>query len=188
VQGFNEFQAVDQQIARLVDQYVFCSNAIGEHCTTAGKVNPAKGCTIYPGVVDVEKWSQPYDTSQIRREFGWTDQDFIVGNIGRLVGWKGQDVFLKALAEVKREIPDVKGLLVGEPDKMDEGPNGEPSPFYQHLLALTESLNLADNVHFAGFRSDIPEILATIDVLVHSSTEPEPFATAVIEGMMAVVL
>jgi glycosyltransferase involved in cell wall biosynthesis len=53
------------------------------------------------------------------------------------------------------------------------------------LLALTASLGLTDNVYFTGFRSDIPEILTAIDVLVHSSTEPEPFATAIIEGMMA---
>lgn len=183
-QGFSEFQAVDRQIVRLLDHCVFCSNAIGEHYMTC-KAIPAKSCTIYPGIVDVEKWSRPYDISQLRREFGWTDRDFVVGNIGRLVGWKGQDVFLKALAEVKREVPDVKGLLVGEPDKAEEGPNGEPSPFYQHLLALTKSLNLSDNVYFTGFRSDIPKILAAIDVLVHSSTEPEPFATAVLEGMMA---
>jgi glycosyltransferase involved in cell wall biosynthesis len=184
-QGFSEFQAVDRQIARLIDQYVFCSNAVGEHCMTLGGVIPAKSCTIYPGVPDVEKWFRPYDASRILREFGWSDQDFIVGNVGRLVDWKGQDVFLKAMAEVKREIPDVKGLLVGEPDKTEEGPNGEPSPFYQHLLALTESLKLTDNVCFTGFRSDIPGILAAVDVLVHSSTEPEPFAATVIEGMMA---
>jgi glycosyltransferase involved in cell wall biosynthesis len=185
VQGFNEFQAADRQIAHYVDQFVFCSNAIGEHCMTSGGVTPTKTCTIYPGVVDVEKWSLPYDASQIRREFGWTDQDFVVGNVGRLVGWKGQDVFLKALAGVKQEVPDVKGLIVGEPDKTEEGPNGKPSPFYRHLLALTASLGLTDNVYFTGFRSDIPEILTAIDVLVHSSTEPEPFATAIIEGMMA---
>lgn len=185
VQGFNEFQAVDRQIARLVDHYVFCSNAIGEYCRTSGGIKSAAAHTIYPGVVDVEKWSLPYDASRVRRELGWTDQDFVVGNVGRLVGWKGQDVFLKALAEVKREIPDVKGLVVGEPDRVDGVIQGESSPFYQHLLGLTESLNLTDNVRFTGFRSDIPEVLATIDVLVHSSTEPEPFATAVIEGMMA---
>lgn len=185
VQGFNEFQAVDWQIARLVDQFVYCSNAIGEHCTPPNGVPSANACTIYPGVVDVEKWSRPYDASRIRREFGWTDRDFVVGVIGRLVGWKGQDVFLRALAEVKREVPNVKGLLVGKPDTAHGGPDGELSSFYLHLLALTESLGLSDNVHFAGFRSDIPEILAALDVLVHSSTEPEPFATAVIEGMMA---
>jgi glycosyltransferase involved in cell wall biosynthesis len=184
-QNFSEFQAVDRHIARFIDRYVFCSNAIGEHCIKLGKAVPARGCTIYPGVPEVAKWSQPYDTAKIRRELGWSDQDFIAGNIGRLVSWKGQDVFLKALAEVKREVPDIKGLLVGDPTEQSEGQNEQPVSFYEQLLALTESLSLTDNVHFTGFRSDIPQILASVDVFVHSSSEPEPFGTAVIEAMMA---
>ncbi len=175
-QNFSEFQAVDRQIARFIDRYVFCSNAIGEHCVRLGGAVPTRGCTIYPGVVDGGRWSRPYDTSKVRREIGWADKDFIVGNIGRLVSWKGQDVFLKALAEVKREVASIKGLVVG-------GPTG--SPFYERLLALRESLNLTDNVHFTGYRSDIPQILASVDVFVHSSSDPEPFATAAIEAMMS---
>ena len=175
-QNFSEFQAADRYLARFVNQYVHCSNAIGKHCMAQGGSVPQKACTIYPGVVDVEKWSRPYDTSLVRREFGLSDEDFVVGNIGRLTPWKGQDVFLKALAEVKREAPDVKGLIVGGPTD---------SPFYKELLALTESLNLADNVYYTGFRDDIPQVLASVDVLAHSSCKPEPFATAAIEGMMA---
>jgi glycosyltransferase involved in cell wall biosynthesis len=175
-QNFSEFHAADRHIARFIDGYVHCSNAIREHCMAHGGSVAHKARTIYPGVVDVEKWSKPYDTSLIRRELGWSDEDFIAGNIGRIVPWKGQDVFLKAMAEVKRQAPDVKGLVVGGP---------QDSPFYEELLALTESLDLVDNVRFAGFRGDIPQVLASVDILVHSSCEPEPFATAVIEGMMA---
>lgn len=175
-QNFTKFHAVDRQLARLIDRYVFCSNAIGEHCMTQGGAVPAKGCTIYPGVAAPAKWSRPYDTSQVRRELGWSDEDFVVGNIGRLVPWKGQPVFLRALAEVKRQVPDIKGLVAG---------GSTDSPFYERLLALTESLDLTDNVHFTGFRDDIPRIMASVDVFVHSSCEPEPFATVVIEAMMA---
>lgn len=184
-QNFSEFHAVDRHIARLIDRYVFCSNAIGEHCLRMGGANPARGCTIYPGVPDVEKWSQPYDTTRVRHELGLSAQDFVVGNIGRLVPWKGQDVFLKAMALVKREVPGVKGLVVGSPDKAEVGKNGHGASFHEQLLALNASLGLQDTVHFTGFRSDIPEILASLDVFVHSSCEPEPFATAVIEAMMA---
>jgi glycosyltransferase involved in cell wall biosynthesis len=186
VMGFSELQVIDRQIARLVDQYTFCSNAIAQHYFIHGRISPSKGQTIYHGIVG-EKWSQPYDTSQVRRELGWSDEDFVVGNIGRLVSWKGQDVFLKALAEVKREVPDIKGLIVGSPDKLGEGEGQSSSSpsYYEELLGLTESLNLTDNVQFTGFRNDIPQLMASIDVLVHSSSEPEPFATVVIEGMMA---
>lgn len=175
-QNFSEFQAIDQVIARLIDQYIFCSQAIGQHCIKYGGALPTRGRTIYPCVADVAIWSQPYDTFQIRRELGWPDQAFVVGCIGRLVPWKGQHIFLKALAEVKRAVPDIKGLIVGGPKDTD---------FYEQLLNLTESLDLRNNAYFTGFRDDIPQIMASLDVLVHSSCQPEPFATVVIEGMMA---
>jgi len=184
-QNFSEFQAVDRQIARLIDRYVFCSQAIGRHCISLGGATPDQGCTIYPGVPDTEKWSQARDRSKLRREFGWSDQDFVLGNIGRLVSWKGQHIFLKALAEVKQHLPNVKGLIVGGPLETSTGQNGQSPTFYEELLALTKALDLESNVTFAGFRSDIPEILASVDVFVHSSSEPEPFATAVIEALMA---
>ena len=186
VMNFGEFQAVDRQIARLVDRYAFCSDAIAQHCFTHGGISARKARTIHHGIMDAEKWSQPYDTSQVRQELGWSDEDFVVGNIGRLVSWKGQDIFLKALAEVKRQVPEVKGLIVGSTDKPVESPKQSSSrSYYEELLALTESLGLTDNVRFTGFRKDIPQLMAAMDVLVHSSSEPEPFATVVIEGMMA---
>jgi glycosyltransferase involved in cell wall biosynthesis len=175
-QNFSQVQAADRHIARFVDRYVFCSDAIGAHYSARSRAISVKGCTIYPGVPNAEEWSRSYDASQLRREFGWAEGDFVAGSIGRLVPWKGQDVFLRAVAEVRREVPDVKGLVVGGPTD---------SPFYEQLLALTESLNLVDNVRFTGFRDDVPQIMASIDVLVHSSCEPEPFAAVAIEGMMA---
>ncbi len=185
-QNFSEFWAADRQVARLIDQYVFCSNAIGKHCITLGGAVPAKSRTIYPGVVDVEKWSQSYNSARIRRELGLSEHDFVIGNIGRLTSWKGQDVFLKALAEVKQEAPDIKAIIVGGPTTIAEAKqSGESADFYEYLVALTESLGLVDNVLFTGFRSNIPEILSAIDIFVHSSSEPEPFSTAVIEAMMA---
>jgi glycosyltransferase involved in cell wall biosynthesis len=184
VRNFSEFQAADRLIARFVDQYIYCSNAIGQHCVTQG-VTPTKGCIIRNGLIDVEKWSQPYDTAQMRREIGWSNKDFIVGNIGRLVPWKGQDIFLKALAEVKREVPGIKGLVVGGVTKSAERQGEQPFSYYERLLALTKSLKLTDNVHFTGFRSDIPRIMASVDVVVHSSSEPEPASMVVIEGMFA---
>jgi glycosyltransferase involved in cell wall biosynthesis len=180
-QNFSEFFAVDRQIARYVDRYVFCSNAIGQHCLTHGGVQASQSMTIYPGVADAGKWSQPYDTAQVRQSLGWTPADFVVGCIGRLVPWKGQEVFLRALAEVRRHAPAVKGLVVGGESRLATG----QSSYFEHLRALAGTLGLTENVNFTGYRTDIPPLMASVDVLVHSSVEPEPFATTVIEGMMA---
>jgi glycosyltransferase involved in cell wall biosynthesis len=180
-QNFSVFHAADRQIAGLVDHYVFCSQAIGRHCQQHGGVRPGRGVTIYPGVAEAERWAQPYDVAGLRRSLGWSPDAFVVGNIGRLVAWKGQDVFLRALAEVKREAPSVRGLIVGGEGVIPPG----GSAYAQRLVQLTQELGLTDHVHFAGFQGDIPPWMAAADVLVHSSTGPEPFATTVIEGMLA---
>lgn len=180
-QNFSEFFAADRHIARYVDRYVFCSNAIGQHCLTHGGVRASQSATIYPGVADTGKWSQSYDTAQVRQSLGWTSADFVVGCIGRLVPWKGQEVFLRALAEAKRHVPAVKGLVVGGESRLS---TSQPS-YFERLRVLSETLGLTENVHFTGYRTDIPPLMASVDVLVHSSVEPEPFATTVIEGMMA---
>lgn len=66
---------------------------------------------------------------------------------------------------------------MGGPDTL------EGQAFYEQLLALRGSLNLADNVHFTGFRDDIPRIMASLDVVVHSASQPEPSGMVVSEAM-----
>jgi glycosyltransferase involved in cell wall biosynthesis len=99
--------------------------------------------------------------------------------VGRLVPWKGQEVFLRALARVAPHVPNLKALIVGEPDPPTE------TAYLQQLLTLTQKLGLSDIVRFTGFQSDIPAVMASLDVLVHSSSSPEPFGIVVIEGMAA---
>jgi glycosyltransferase involved in cell wall biosynthesis len=40
-------------------------------------------------------------------------------------------------------------------------------------------------VHFLGFRTDVPVLMRAVDVLVHTSTAPEPFGRVIAEGMLA---
>jgi len=84
------------------------------------------------------------------------------------------------MAEVARSIPRLKVLIVGEAD--DEPRN---QIYERHLKALTQSLGLSDMVTFTGFRSDIPRIMALLDVMVHSSSQPEPFGRVIIEALAA---
>lgn len=99
----------------------------------------------------------------------------VVGVFSRLAPWKGQDVLLDALAA----LPRVHALLVGA------ALFGEEVHYAASLHEQAERLGLADRVHFLGFRSDIPALLHGVDVVVHTSTAPEPFGRVVVEGMMA---
>jgi glycosyltransferase involved in cell wall biosynthesis len=98
----------------------------------------------------------------------------VVGVFGRLAPWKGQHVLLEAMPQ----LPGVHALLVGS------ALFGEKS-YVEHLHKLTRDLDVADRVHFLGFRSDIPRLMGLTDAVVHTSISPEPFGRVIVEGMLA---
>jgi glycosyltransferase involved in cell wall biosynthesis len=102
----------------------------------------------------------------------------VVGMVGRLTRWKGQHVFLDAAARVRRQFHQTRFELIGS------AMFGE-ADYEQQLRTRAAQPDLAGSVDFLGFRSDVPERMAALDVLVHASTTGEPFGQVVIEGMAA---
>jgi glycosyltransferase involved in cell wall biosynthesis len=100
------------------------------------------------------------------------------GIIGRLSPWKGQHVFIRAAAKVHKDHPSTRFLIIGS------AMFGE-SKYEDELRSLAAELSLGDAVEFAGFCSDVPERIASLDVVVHASTLGEPFGQVIIEGMAA---
>jgi glycosyltransferase involved in cell wall biosynthesis len=100
----------------------------------------------------------------------------LVGSFGRITRWKGQDVLIKALAE----LPGVHGLIVGGALF-----TAEDRIFREEIRKLAADLGVADRVHFVGFCRDIVPLLFRIDLVVHCSTSPEPFGRVIVEAMLA---
>ncbi len=98
--------------------------------------------------------------------------------MGRLVAWKGQHVLIEALARLAPDRPRLRALIVGDAGSSDQG-------YAQELKDLARALGVEDRVILTGFRDDIASLLHGVDVLVHTSTLPEPFGRVIIEGMAA---
>jgi glycosyltransferase involved in cell wall biosynthesis len=101
---------------------------------------------------------------------------FVVGIVGRLAEWKGQDVFLRAFAMAFPD-GDEQALVVGS------AMFGEDA-FADHLMRLASQLGIAERVSFTGFTDDVTSKLADMDVLVHASVVAEPFGQVIVEGMV----
>lgn len=100
--------------------------------------------------------------------------DTVVAMVGRLTQWKGQDVFLRALANTKvrpQRVYLVGGTFFGE------------EPFRAELEDLASELQLP--VTFTGHVDDPTDILSIADILVHCSVIAEPFGQVVVEGLRA---
>jgi len=103
---------------------------------------------------------------------------FQVGLIGRICPWKGQHIFLRAAALVHKRFPNARFVIVGS------ALFGEVE-YGREVRLLPKHLGIADLVTFTGFRSDVPEIISEMDLIVHASTTGEPFGQVIIEGMAA---
>jgi glycosyltransferase involved in cell wall biosynthesis len=99
-----------------------------------------------------------------------------IAMVGRLAPWKGQEVFLRALA--LSGIEQFKALVVG-------GAVFGESEYEARLHGLVNQLGLGKQVEFTGHLDDVGPVLSETDILVHASVLPEPFGAVVIEGMAA---
>lgn len=178
VHMFHELNRFDKLFFRFVDFFIYVSNAVAESYIAQGILS-VKGTVIH-NAIDLSEFSTDFDRASLLSEFGWTNHESVVGVVGRLDWWKGHEYFLEAMAEVSQEIPNLKILIVGE---IENTPLNQE--YYQKLQSMTESLGLKDKTVFTEFRSDIPRLMSALDVLVLSSSMPEPFGLVVIEGMAA---
>lgn len=124
---------------------------------------------VYNGI-DLKRFNTSLGGEDIRREFGLSSETPLVGTVGRLDRYKAHEYFLRSAKTVKKYMPEPRFLIVGE---------GEQRSF---LERMTGELGLEKNVIFTGYRKDMPEILASIDILVLSSVS-EGFGRAAVEAM-----
>jgi len=101
-----------------------------------------------------------------------------IGIVGRISPWKGQHIFLQAAATVRKRFPGARFQIIGSALFSE-------AAYETELHALAGSLGLSEMVEFTGFRADVPQLIARLDILAHASTTGEPFGQVVAEGMVA---
>lgn len=94
------------------------------------------------------------DGVESRRGLGLPSDALVVGTVGRLVWQKGHVHLLEAAERLRDELPGARYLIVGA---------GEEE---RRLRAQAQQSGLGDRVVFAGYRRDIPAIMAAMDVFV----------------------
>nr|MBC7244131.1 glycosyltransferase family 4 protein [Chloroflexota bacterium] len=176
VRDFEQWDWFEKRLAKMVTRFIYISEAVQKHYVESG-VPFSKGRVVYNGL-DVAVFASALDAAKGRQSLGIAQDDLAVGIVGRLDSWKGHQIFLEAMAQVREVVPNAKGVIVGDP------PPHKPQ-YRDTLLALCDELGLKDHTIFSGFRVDVPLVMSALDVVVLASTSPEPFGRVLIEAMAA---
>jgi glycosyltransferase involved in cell wall biosynthesis len=133
--------------------------------------------------VDAERFKPDgISRRQARSRLGLGAGGPVLGMVAQLTPWKGQDDAIKILAGLRRRRPEAQLLLVGSAQFTAGFARLDNVAFERSLRAAVAQLGLEGAVHFLGHRSDMPEILRALDLLILPSLE-EPFGICLLEAM-----
>jgi len=135
---------------------------------------------VWNGLDIEEKYnSSSEEIRQIRKEFFKVENNqLVIGLIGRINSWKGQQLLLEAFNLIANDFPEAKLVFVGS------APPGQDF-FLQDLENKIQEFKLMDRVEIVPFQQNIWLFWDSIDIAVVPSTEPEPFGMVAIEAMAA---
>ena len=158
---------LDRLTRSWVDRYVCVSQAVADFSAKQMGLPPEK-LVVIPNGVELEKYpaQQPADL----RAFGIATGRRVVVFVGRLEPQKGVRWLIETAPMWLAKLPNCDLLLVGE------------GPLRASLETAARAAGIAARVHFAGWRADVPAILAASDLLVLPSAW-EGMPNVVLEAM-----
>jgi glycosyltransferase involved in cell wall biosynthesis len=169
---------LERLMARLAGRVIVQSEGLRQSRTAGNSRLHDKTYVLHSAVDTDNLVPEAYDATdraRIRVELGVPADCVLIGAVGNVNRCKGYAYLLHAAAKVKERLDGVRFLIVGRKLETD-------LPYWEELQQLTAELGLRGNVVFAGFREDIPAVLAALDVFVMPSVL-ESCPVALLEAM-----
>jgi glycosyltransferase involved in cell wall biosynthesis len=155
------------------DALVCISSKIRETLLRHG-LSAEKAVVVHNGI-DTQRVRPAQEPERLKSLLGIGTGDPVIGVVGNIKQWKGQETAVRATAILKRTWPGIRLLLVGGASEDD--------PYLAHLNKIIRELSVERNVIFTGFQENPADYINAMDVVVHASIEPEPFGRVNIEAM-----
>jgi glycosyltransferase involved in cell wall biosynthesis len=146
-------------VYRLADHVITTGEAVADRVRAAGV--PAERISAISAGVDVRRFHPAVSGRAVRDELGLGAEAQVVGLVANVRGSKGHAIFLEAAREVLGSHPRARFLIVGDGVGFDD------------VRRRVREMGLESRVVMTGFRRDIPEVMAALDVLVLPSTKSE---------------
>lgn len=164
---------------------VRCRLAIANSSSVADDARSALGPTLRVQVlhnaVNLERFAPAGQTVDLDRLCGLpaaAPGTVRVGLVASLARWKGHAIFLEAMALLRSRAP-LRGYVIGQSIYQTDGSQYSLA----ELRNLAARLGVTATVGFTGFVERPDAAFRALDIVVHASTEPEPFGLVIAEAM-----
>lgn len=155
----------------LCDQIVTTSESIRRGLIACGVA--ADKIVSVPTGVDIARFATAVRDGRLRAEWGIPPAAPLIGMISVLRGDKGPDVFLDACDNLLDEQPHARCVLAGD------------GWMREQLARQHSALRHRERIVLAGYRRDIPELLAELDLLVLAAKIPEGVPQVILQAHAA---
>jgi glycosyltransferase involved in cell wall biosynthesis len=173
--GINEqITSISRLFAKRLAAIICISVSVRDNLARQG-IGTGRLAIIHNGL-DPEKISASIGAKEIKQRYGVPNDAPVIGIVGNLKDWKGQEVVVRAVARLRESWPELRCLLVGD-SEVDLA-------YTNRLRTLTAESELHKNIIFTGYQSNVADFLNAMDIVVHASILPEPFGRVLLEGMV----
>jgi glycosyltransferase involved in cell wall biosynthesis len=159
-------------LSRLPD-LIICNSHAG-HAHHARRGYFAKRMVVVPNGIDIQRFRPNAEArAELRAEWGITQEQKLVGLVGRLSPMKDHLNFLNAAARIAAQRPDARFVCVGD----------GPADYREMLERTASGLGLDGALIWAGARLDVWRVYNALDISVSSSSFGEGFSNTIAEAM-----
>jgi glycosyltransferase involved in cell wall biosynthesis len=131
---------------------------------------------IVPNGLDPDEVRPARSPEDVRAALGITADRPVIGVVGNVREWKGQEILIRALPAIRARVPGIVCLLIGTATEGDAG-------YMARINARIATDRLEPQVFLTGYTTCVADYLQIMDVAVHTSITPEPFGRVLLEAM-----
>ena len=177
------FRDLERLAGKVTDAFIFVGKELQEAYCRAGVCSPSKGQVVYYGkdlspFMALVGLSQEERTAQ-RNLLGLGEKDIILGNVSRLVPWKGHHHAVEVFSILKKSFPLLKLVIVGDAKTPSE------QSYKKRLLKKVRGLGLEGEIIFTGWVTNPARYFTAFDLYLLTSMPLEGVPGAVIEAALA---
>jgi len=147
------FILADRLLAKFTDRIITCSKKVRDYTVRQEKIPMNKFLPIL-NCIDPWKFDVHDSKVQLRRDYGFCEDDRVVGIVGTISEKKGHRYLIEAMTEVVNTFNNCKLLVIGD------------GPLKEDLKERVKELNLGKNINFVGITRDIPKLLNMMDLFI----------------------